>query len=147
VSLNLAEISTLGSEKEVLMWALILAALCLAQTDGAEWRTAWQRAKARADLRDRYRHGRIDRDAYIREQFRLLTPQEEADVRRVLDEERKRLIKDAAQLETSFRHFKELNELLAKQRRGPLTEEEQKRLAELQRIAAEELRNGPVPRK
>jgi hypothetical protein len=60
------------------MWKLIVLAVALGQQHGPEFKAGWQRAKARADLLDRYRHGLIDTTTLASEQLKLATPQEEA---------------------------------------------------------------------
>ena len=60
------------------MWKLIVLAVALGQQHSPEFKAGWEKAKARADLLDRYRHGLIDVDTLAREQLKLMTPQEEA---------------------------------------------------------------------
>jgi hypothetical protein len=84
------------------MWLLIAAALALPQTDRALWRAGWERAKARADPRNGYRQGWMDALTLMQEELKHLTPQEKAQLRRVLDD----LAKDAAE------HIKEHERML-----------------------------------
>jgi hypothetical protein len=69
------------------MWALLIAAMALAQTDQSAWRAGWERAKARADLEDRLRTRRITHDEFLKAHLRLLTPQEEAEMRAFFEQE------------------------------------------------------------
>lgn len=68
------------------MWALLIAAMALAQTDQSAWRAGWQRAKARTDLRERLRLHQITHDEYLKAQLRLLTPQEDAKLREFFEQ-------------------------------------------------------------
>ncbi len=58
------------------MLKMIVLMVALCQQHGPAFRAGWEKAKARADMWDRYRHGQIDRLTLAQEQLRLATPQE-----------------------------------------------------------------------
>ena len=88
------------------MFGLVLLTVALVRDHPAEFKAAWEKAQARAALWDRHRHGLIDRDTFYREQFKLLTPQEE-EVRRVLDQQQERLEQDLRRREAVWKNIQE----------------------------------------
>ncbi len=122
------------------MWQLLVMTVALVQSNPAEFKAGWEKAKARAALRDQFRHGLIDGQTLLHEQLKLMTPQEEAEVWKVLEQEARRLDENSKRHEANFQRLKESHELWHKKHFvGPLTEAEERRLAELRRISAEEL--------
>jgi hypothetical protein len=67
------------------MWQLLVMTVALVQSHPAEFKAGWERAKARAALREQFRHGLIDGQTLMFEQLKLMTPQEEAEVWKALD--------------------------------------------------------------
>jgi hypothetical protein len=95
------------------MWALLIAAMALSQTDGSAWRAGWQKAVARADLRDRLRKHQITHDEYLKAHLRLLTPQEEAEMRAFFEQE-------AVRVEARTKELERKAEILERVRRRAL---------------------------
>ena len=60
------------------MFELVILAAALVRDHPADFRAGWEKAKARAELRDRYRHGLIDATTLMMEEAKYLTPQEQA---------------------------------------------------------------------
>jgi hypothetical protein len=60
------------------MWQLLVVCAALAHDHGPEFRAGWERAKTRAELYDRYRHGRIGGEELRRGLVRTMSPSEEA---------------------------------------------------------------------
>ena len=89
------------------MWLLIVAAVSLPQTDGGQWRAAWGRAKARAELYDRERRGEISSQELVRGLARHLTPQEEVWLRRYHEEFLRKLDTDIERREAFIKKAKE----------------------------------------
>ena len=64
------------------MWKSLILLVGLVHGHQDEFRAGWEKAKARADLQDRLRHGLVSSDGYMRERIKLMTPQEEAELMR-----------------------------------------------------------------
>jgi hypothetical protein len=68
------------------MFEMVIVVAALVRDHPADFKAGWDKAKARAELRDRYRHGLIDATTLMMEEAKYLTPQEQAAVRKVYQE-------------------------------------------------------------
>jgi hypothetical protein len=89
------------------MWQLLVLSWALAHNHGPEWRAGWERAKARAELYDRYHHGRISGKELRRGLAEHLSPQEEAWFRQHGQDTLRRLEADISKREDFLRKARE----------------------------------------
>jgi hypothetical protein len=73
------------------MWSLLIVTAALVHGHPAEFKAAWQKAKTRADLWNRWSHGDVNDDAYLFEFFEVMTPQEKEELWKSFREEAGRL--------------------------------------------------------
>jgi hypothetical protein len=89
------------------MWQLLVLCAALANDHGPEFRAGWERAKARAELYSRFRHGQISSKELTLGLAWHLTPKEEQAFRKQSEESLRRWEADTARREASIKKAKE----------------------------------------
>ncbi len=92
------------------MWQLVVLCAALAHDHGQDFRAGWERAKARAAVHERWRHGQLSSEEYQRAWAKLMTPQEEAEFWKGVQERRKLWDQRDKDREANIRRAKEVVE-------------------------------------